>query len=432
MIRNYANSILERYISHKELIDKVFLSLLLIGYSVSVYLRSTDFPTVYHAAQRMWNLESITILEAHAYAYPPFYAFISIPWTFMPYQVAKMIYFYLSVTALVYSIIWLKRILSNSKTFNVPPESKFYKVFAISFIALTARFIINNFEHLQSDMFILLSMVGGLYFFLNGKDKLSALYLAIGAAIKVTPLFILFYFLWKRQWKIFSLGIFIFISLNLLPDLFFNKKGDSTYIGEWLPLVTEKLVPSGNDNKSELSWSPNSRMNQSISATLYRYLVHEKVSTYSDNYVYVNIFSLNPKSAKKIIITVVLVMGLGFAWVSRRRIFSRSDDRYIVEYALALVLILLASPVSSKPHFATMIVGHGVIIAAVYRGFLDKNYLSSLIFAFLLSTLVVDGFVGKFIGRNFEALGNVTFHAVTVGMLVLTILSKMKNQIPDN
>ncbi len=431
MIRYYANSILERYIAYKQLIDRVFLSLLLFGYSVSVYLRSTDFPTVYRAAQRMWNLESITILEPHAYAYPPFYAFISIPWTFLPYQVAKMIYFYLSVTALVYSIIWLKRILSNSKTFNVPPDSKFYKVFAVIFITLTARFIVNNFEHLQSDMFILLSMVGGLYFFLNGKDKLSALYLAVGAAIKITPLFILFYFLWKRQWKIFSLGIFIFISLNLLPDLFINKKGDSTYIGEWLTLFTDKLAPSGNDNKFELSWSPNSRMNQSAGATLYRYLVHEKVSTFSDKYVYVNIFSLNPKSAKKIIIAFVLVMGLGFAWVTRRRIFSRSDDRYKVEYALALVLILLASPVSSKPHFATMIVAHSLIVAAVYRGFLDKNYLSSLIFAFLLSTLIVDGFVGKLIGRNFEALGNVTFHAVTVGMLVLTILSKMKNQIPD-
>jgi len=274
-------------------------------------------------------------------------------------------------------------------------------------------------------------VVGGLYFFLNGKDNLSAVYLAIGAAIKVTPLFILFYFLWKRQWKIFSLGIFIFISLNLLPDLFINKKGDSNYIGEWLPLVTDKLAPSGNENKFELSWSPNSRMNQSASATLYRYLVHEKVSTFSDKYVYVNIFSLNPKSAKKIIIAFVLVMGLGFAWVTRRRIFSRNDDRYKVEYALALVLILLASPVSSKPHFATMIVAHSLIVAAVYRGFLDKNYLSSLIFAFLLSTLVVDGFVGKLIGRNFEALGNVTFHAVTAGMLVLTILSKMKNQIPD-
>ncbi len=118
--------------------------------------------------------------------------------------------------------------------------------------------------------------------------------------------------------------------------------------------------------------------------------------------------------------------------MTRRRFFSRSDDIYKVEYALALVLILLASPVSSKPHFATMIVAHSLIVAAVYKGFLDKNYLWSLIFAFLLSTLVVDGFVGKFIGRNFEALGNVTFHAVTVGMLVLTILSKMKNKIPDN
>ena len=431
MVRNFANFILEKYIAHKRTIDRAFLTLLLIGYSISIYLRSTDFPTLYQAAERMLNLESVTILEPHAYAYPPFFAFLSIPLTFMPYQVAKMLYFYVSVAALVYSIIWLKRILSKSRLFNIPSNSKFYNVYTIIFIALTARFIVNNFEHLQADMFILLSMIGGLYFFLNGKDSLSALSLAIGAAVKVTPLFILFYFLWKRQWKIFSLGIFILISLNLLPDILLEKKGNSTYIAEWLPLVTEKLTPSGNDNESELSWSPNSRMNQSVSATLYRYLVHEKISTYSDKYVYVNIFSLNSKTAKKISISIILLMGLGFAWVTRRRIFSRSDDRYILEYALALVLILLASPVSSKPHFATMIVAQSLIIAAVYKGFLDKYYLSSLIFAFILSSLMVDGFVGKIIGRNFEALGNVTFHAVTVGMLILTILLKTRNQILD-
>lgn len=432
MILNIANFVLEKYITHKKIIDRAFLSLLLIGYSISIYLRGTDFSTLYQAAQRMWNLESVTILEAHAYAYPPFYAFLSIPLTFLPYQLAKMLYFYISVAALVYSIIWLKRILSKSILFNIPNTSRFYNVYSIVFIALTARFIINNFEHLQADMFILLSMIGGLYFFLNGKDSLSALFLAIGAAIKVTPMFILFYFLWKRQWKIFLLGIFFLISLNLLPDIFLDKKGDSTYIAEWLPLVTEKLTPSGNDNESELSWSPNSRMNQSVSATLYRYLVHEKISTYSDKYVYVNIVSLNPKTAKKLTISIILIMGLGFAWVTRKKIFSRSNDAYLLEYALALVLILLASPVSSKPHFATMIVAQSLIVAAVYKGFLDKNYLSSLIFAFILSSLIVDGFVGTIIGRNFEALGNVTFHAVTVGMLILTILLKTKNKTSDN
>ena len=33
--------------------------------------------------------------------------------------------------------------------------------------------------------------------------------------------------------------------------------------------------------------------------------------------------------------------------------------------------------------------------------------------------------------RNFEAPDNVTFHAATVGMLILTILMKTKNKIPD-
>jgi len=310
MAQKFANLILLKYISHKRIIDRVFLSLLLIGYSISVYLRGTDFPVVYQAAQKMLNLESITYFEPHAFSYPPFFAFLSIPLTFLPYQAAKMLYFYVSVAALVYSIIWLKQILTNSKLFNIPGNSNFQSFYAIIFIALTARFIINNFEHLQSDMFILLSMIGGLYFFLNGKDGLSAFFLALGASIKVTPIFILFYLLWKRQWKIFALGIFFVISLNLLPDLFFNKKGDSTYIAEWLPLVTGKLASSENKDETDLIWAPTSRMNQSITPTLYRYLVHEKISTYSDNYVYVNVLSLEPKTVKKT--NFFLYHGIGF------------------------------------------------------------------------------------------------------------------------
>jgi len=102
-----------------------------------------------------------------------------------------------------------------------------------------------------------------------------------------------------------------------------------------------------------------------------------------------------------------------------------------LEYALALVLILLASPVSSKPHFATLIIAHSLIVAAVFNRFLDKKYLSLLIFAFILSSLMVDGIVGNMIGRNFEALGNVTFHALTAGSLVFIILLKLKSQNSD-
>jgi len=121
------------------------------------------------------------------------------------------------------------------------------------------------------------------------------------------------------------------------------------------------------------------------------------------------------------------MMAIGFAWVTRKKIDSRSNDRYLIEYALALILILIASPVSSKPHFSTLLLSHALIIASFYHGYLKKEYLIPLTITFILSTLMVDGLVGKEIGRYLEALGNVTFHAITAGSLSLLILFKLKS-----
>ena len=140
----------------------------------------------------------------------------------------------------------------------------------------------------------------------------------------------------------------------------------------------------------------------------------------------INMMSLEPKSVKLIALFIILLMGAGFTWVTRMRFDSRSDDRYLLEYALALILILLASPVSSKPHFSIMLLSHALIIASLYHGLLNKTYLNSLLIAFTLSTIMVDGIVGKAIGRYLEALGNVTFHAITTGSLVLILLLKLR------
>lgn len=424
--------ILSYYVHHKIIIDRTFLLLLLTGYTISVYQRGTDFPVVYEAGNRMLQFERITYFEAHAFSYPPFFAFISIPLALLPYQLAKMVYFFLSVGALVMSVRWLKIILENSSRFKIPDSSQLSKLFTGIYLLLTARFIINNFEHLQSDMFILLSMTGGLYLFTKGKNVQSAFILAFGASIKVTPFLMLIYFLWKREWKIFIIGLIFTLSLNFLPDIFFGSKRDNSYISEWTSLITGRLIPQGTLLETDKVWGLTSRMNQSLSTALQRYFTNSPVITYSDHKVYVNMLSLEPKSVKLIAFFIILFMGAGFAWVTRKRIDSRYDDRYLLEYALALILILLASPVSSKPHFSTMLLSHALIIASLYHGLLNKTYLNSLLFAFALSTIMVDGIVGKEIGRYLEALGNVTFHAITAGSLVLIILLNLKPKFTGN
>ena len=421
--------LLSYYVNHKKIIDRTFLFLLLTGYTISVYQRGTDFPVVYEAGNRMLQLERITYFEAHAFSYPPFFAFISIPLALLPYQLAKMSYFFLSVGALLMSVIWLKKIIENSERFKIPEDSHMSKFFTGIYLLLTARFIINNFEHLQSDMFVLLSMTGGLYFFTKGKNVHSALMLALGASIKVTPFLILIYFLWKREWKLFALGLIFTITLNLLPDIFFGSNRDNSYLSEWTPLISGRLNPQETLSETDEVWGLTSRMNQSLSTTLQRYFTDAPVITYSDHEVHVNMLSLEPKNVKLIALFIILIMAAGFAWVTRKKYKSRSDDRYLVEYALALILILLASPVSSKPHFSILLLSHALIIASIYHGQLNKGYLNSLIFAFILSTLMVDGIVGIEIGRYFEALGNVTFHAVTAGSLVLIILLNLKPKI---
>ncbi len=402
------------------------------GYTISVYQRGTDFPVVYEAGNRMLQFERITYFEAHAFSYPPFFAFISIPLALLPYQLAKMVYFFLSVGALVMSVKWLKEILENSSRFKIPQSSQMSKFFTGIYLLLTARFIINNFEHLQSDMFILLSMIGGLYFFTKGKNIQSAFMLAFGASMKVTPFLILIYFLWKREWKIFIFGLIFTLSLNLIPDIFLGSKRDKSYLSEWTPLISGRLNPQETLSETDKVWRLTSRMNQSLSTTLQRYFTNSPVITYSDHKVYVNMLSLQPKSVKLIALFIILIMAAGFAWVTRKKIDNRSDDRYLLEYALALILILLASPVSSKPHFSTLLLSHALIIASFYHGYLNKGYLSSLIIAFILSTVMVDGIVGKEIGRYLEALGNVTFHAITAGSLALILLLRLKSDISDN
>jgi len=419
-------------VHNKKIIDRIFLFVLLTGYTISVYLRGTDFPVVYEAGNRMLQFERITYFEAHAFSYPPFFAFISIPLALLPYQLAKMVYFFLSVGALVMSVKWLIEILENSNRFKIPKSSQMSKFFTGIFLLLTARFIINNFEHLQSDMFILLSMIGGLYFFTKGKNVHSAFMLAFGASMKVTPFLILIYFLWKREWKIFILGLMFTLLLNFLPDIVLGGKRDKSYISEWVPLISGRLNPEKSSSETDKVWELNSRMNQSLSTTLQRYLTNSPVITYSDHKVHVNILSLKPKSVKLITLFVILMLAIGFAWVTRKKIDSHSDDRYLLEYALALILILLASPVSSKPHFSTLLLSHALIIASFYHGYLNKEYMIPLIIAFILSTLMVDGIACKEVGRYLEALGNVTFHAITAGSLALMILFKFKSNIINN
>jgi len=420
------------YVRHKKIVDRVFLILLLTGYSISVYLRGTDFPVLYEAGNRMIQFEQITFFETHAFSYPPFYAFISIPLALLPFQVAKMIYFFLSISALVISVVWIKRIIADSGSFNIPESSTFSKIFTGLFILFSARFIINNFEHLQSDMFILLTMTGGLYYFRIGKKFNSAFMLALGAALKVTPFLMLLYFLWKREWKIFLIGVLFTILLNIMPDLFLSSNRETSYLSEWTPLITGRLNPQESSTETDKVWELTSRMNQSLSTTLQRYFTNAPVVIYADKTVYVNMLSLRPESVKMLSLFIVLLMGAGFAWVTREKIEKHTDDRYLLEYALALILILLASPVSSKPHFAILLLPHALIFSSLYHKRLNINYLNSLIFAFVLSSLMVDGFVGKEIGRYFEALGNVTFHAITAGSLVLIVLLKLKANSTEN
>ncbi len=286
------------------------------------------------------------------YIFTPFSSFIMIPialFKLEPLQ-AKHIWLLLNLLFMFLSILLIRKFTGKGL---VP--------IAIFFI-LSGMVLRNNFLFGQLYMLLLLSVIATLYFYQKGNDALAGLMLAFGIVSKEFPVFVLFYFLWKKQWKIAACTFAWVFVFTLLSVSVMGIKTHLVHIRELHPHLADGW------------WAlPYSTFYQTINSLLHNMFVYEP--------------NLNPAPLFDMpslypIFKILFCIPIFFLTLTTIDcgLDHRSSTRTMMEFCIFITLALLLSPISSSYTYLLWILPMAVFADTLYR---NKRY-GLLVFLLLL------------------------------------------------
>jgi alpha-1,2-mannosyltransferase len=348
---------------------------------------------MYHATKQM----------PHVFSYPPFMALMALPFTLMPAHVARGVWFLVNVAAVVLLCRWAWIVSGGPRLIGARWEGRQYLILLLGGLC-AARFIQDGLDHQQTDLVIGALLLGGCVGILRERFFLAATAIGVAAAMKCTPLLFVGYFLWRRKWLAAGWVVLVAVGCNLLPDLMSRPPTGGLWVGVWFHNLVR---PMGEAGYRPGDWYTSVIFNQSLSGAAYRFC-ETTWSVIRGNLVVVDrAGGMGAGMLKKITYGVEGIVLLGGLWAFVRGRGLRTS----LECSVVLLLMLLISPVSSKPHFCTMLLP-GLVLGRVAIEKRDWVILGIVLAAILIGNVMEPNFVGRVGGDLGLWLGTVCWSAM--------------------
>jgi hypothetical protein len=173
---------------------------------------------------------------------------------------------------------------------------------------------------------------------------------ALATAIKVFPVAVFPYLIWRRRWAaVASMVVFLGALLFVLPAPVRGFRHNASELKTWYQGMVGSTSEQGFGQRDEQNWS---RINQSIIAITHRLTrpVNYNQDSPAKPPAYMNLLDLDFKTANWMVLAVSLAIGLGFIAVmpSRSRTTPRSQAE---ELGILFCLMTLASPLARQYYF---------------------------------------------------------------------------------
>jgi alpha-1,2-mannosyltransferase len=133
-------------------------------------------------------------VETGRYFYPPFYAYATLPLTYLSLPRAGQVWFYLNLVWVMLAAILLWRILARMGGDGISP-------LLVAGVVLFSPAVNFSVYLGQVNMLVLCLILGSWLLFEWGNPIPGGALLAVAVAIKVTPALLLLYFILNRQWR---------------------------------------------------------------------------------------------------------------------------------------------------------------------------------------------------------------------------------------
>lgn len=280
--------------------------------------------------------------EVFDFIYPPLPAILlAIPSYF------GKIPLYLGLSLLNAVAWWMTGQLSNAMTGSGRSPSPWLAALP-AIVTITSVF--DMFDLGQPNLVLLVMMLLGFWWLWQGRAWMSGSMFALATAIKVFPVAVLPYLLWRRQWvSAASMVAFLGIFLFLVPAPIRGFDRNVSELTTWYRGMVGSNSEQGFGQRDAQNWS---WVNQSIIA-----VTHRLVRPVNYNQIdpakaaqYMNIADVTYKTANEIVLAVFAVIGLVFIGIipARSKMTPKSTAE---ELGILFCLMTIASPLARQYYF---------------------------------------------------------------------------------
>lgn len=337
-------------------IAAVYFLVMLVPFCVRKHTSEWDDVFV-HAARTM--LHGREIYEpGGGYLYPPFMAWMAIPFALLPAGVERLLFYGVNVVCAVLLCRWAW-FLAGGQRLQGPATPRAEHLVCILGLACAFPYVGTALDHQQVDLVIGCLVLGGCLALSKSRALAGATTFGLAAAMKCTALLWCPYLIWRRRWLAAGWLVVVAFGVNVLPDLVTPSANAKPWAGAWL---TRYIIPLSNANAYPGAWGSDIIFNQSLCGLWNRYLVTQFVQTPDGFDVVKRAHPISPGMLKLIVYSSELVLVLAALVIcgSRRRRprLNQAEERSrheLLEFCVMLTLMLLLSPMSSKPHFCILL-----------------------------------------------------------------------------
>jgi hypothetical protein len=320
---------------------------------------NSDWSLVYiPSADRLVRGEDI---YQGAFVYPPINAWLAIPFAYIPNIPGRLIWLSINLIGLIVLIRSAWKLSGGSRLDGDPPVARReHGIFAIGLLCGGA-YILDSLTTQQTDLVVAAIVLVGCRALVGGRPLRAGLLFGLAAGLKCTPLLWAPYLLWRRQWAAAIAVPLVAIAMNLVPELTHPSPGSSSRLEQW---VQRYLTPMSNEKHDIGVWATAINFNHSVNGVVNRMLVWERVWVDGTETMAPVVDRASPATLRLVaggILLFFLVIAVASAWRARTRLAngananSEAPSIETLEFCLVLLLMVLMSPHSSKPHFCTLV-----------------------------------------------------------------------------
>lgn len=381
----------------------------IVFYIIRAAFRAGDFVGYVNAGRLTW--EGQNIYSDYLNTWPPFFSVFAVPlyladsWSSIG---IRLVWLILSVLAM----FWCMRIMVRwlfQKQLLLPFQKNSTNQIAFSDLRvflpflLAYRFLLDNLANIQINIFLLLMVLLAIDWYQSGRYRRAAAILTLGISLKVFPIFLLFFFIFKRASKMILWSIGFLILWNALTFWVYGYEEAMAYYRHWW---TEIAGP----------FATIQHKNQSFFSMLRSWLTNESPGLD----IFLNFANLSISQLKMVSYSLLLIGALYVMYWFKRSKSVNFFPLQLIEYTFILTAIPILSPLAWKAYFIFLWPAYLMLCFYLFYHKKRKEHAKHSFFKMLfylaiaLTVISTDLFLGPWLADVTEV-----FSCLTIGTLLL-------------